>query len=107
MTVSNDTWFGRSIGPKQHMQMAQMRALENAKPLMRGTNNGISALVDHKGKIYQLAEQYQITVLSGIVQPRVGSTVFSKLRSWPIVFIALFICIALITTRNQHGEIKT
>jgi apolipoprotein N-acyltransferase len=107
MTVSNDTWFGRSIGPKQHMQMAQMRALENAKPLMRGTNNGISALVGHKGKIYQLAEQYQITVLSGIVQPRVGSTVFSKLRSWPIVFIALFICIALITTRNQHGEIKT
>ncbi len=107
MTASNDTWFGRSIGPKQHMQMAQMRALENAKPLMRGTNNGISALVDHKGKIYQLAEQYNITVLSGIVQPRVGSTVFSKLRSWPIVFIALFICIALITTRNQHGEIKT
>ena len=102
MTVSNDTWFGRSIGPKQHMQMAQMRALENAKPLMRGTNNGISALVDHKGRIYQLAEQHKIAALSGIVQPRIGATIFSKLRSWPIIFIALLICIVLVRARKQH-----
>jgi apolipoprotein N-acyltransferase len=74
----------------------------NAKPLMRGTNNGISALVDHKGRIYQLAEQHKIAALSGIVQPRIGATIFSKLRSWPIIFIALLICIVLVRARKQH-----
>jgi apolipoprotein N-acyltransferase len=101
MTVSNDAWFGRSIGPKQHMQMAQMRALENAKPLMRGTNNGISALVDHRGRIYQKIEQHQSSELSGIVQARVGATAFSKFRSWPTLFIVLLVCIVLIRTKNK------
>jgi len=101
MTVSNDAWFGRSIGPKQHMQMAQMRALENAKPLMRGTNNGISALVDHRGRIYQKIEQHQSSELSGIIQPRVGITAFSKFRSWPTLFIILLVCIVLIRTKNK------
>jgi len=99
--VSNDAWFGRSIGPKQHMQMAQMRALENAKPLMRGTNNGISALVDHRGRIYQKIEQHQSSELSGIVQARVGATAFSKFRSWPTLFIVLLVCIVLIRTKNK------
>jgi apolipoprotein N-acyltransferase len=102
MTVSNDTWFGRSIGPKQHMQMAQMRALENAKPLIRGTNNGISALVDHRGRIYQTIELHQTLALSGTVQPRVGATLFTKLRSWPLILIALLICISLVRARKQY-----
>ena len=106
MTVSNDAWFGRSIGPKQHMQMAQMRALENAKPLMRGTNNGISALVDHRGLIYQKIEQYETSELSGIVQPRVGVTAFSKFRSWPTLAIVLLICIILIRTKNKIAIVE-
>ena len=54
LTLSNDTWFGKSIGPKQHFQIARMRAIENRKPLIRATNDGISALITADGKVLSL-----------------------------------------------------
>lgn len=91
LTVSNDAWFGDSVAPAQHMQMARMRAIENAKPVMRGTNNGITAMVDHRGNITHQLEQFTTAVLTGEISPRNGETPFSKLASWPIVIFSLLI----------------
>ena len=75
LTVSNDAWFGDSIAPQQHMQMARMRAIENAKPLMRATNNGISALVNQRGEIYQQLPQFIRAELTGhIIRPELVLT---------------------------------
>jgi apolipoprotein N-acyltransferase len=66
---------------------------------MRGTNNGVTALVDHQGKIYQQLEQYSASELSGTVVPRVGQTFFNRFGSWPTVVLSLLICLGLVARR--------
>ncbi len=89
LTVSNDTWFGHSIAPDQHMQIAQMRALENGRWLIRSTNNGISALVNPQGQITAQAPRYQMAVLNGTVQTMQGLTPYQQLGVWPALILAL------------------
>src|SRR4030095_14864585 len=51
LTVSNDTWFGASLGPLQHLAIARMRALENGRDLIRATNHRGTALGDAAGRV--------------------------------------------------------
>lgn len=85
ITISNDSWFGNSIGPLQHLQMAQMRALENGRYMIRGTNNGVSAIIDHRGHITARTEQFVEDTLSGEVEVMLGSTPFSSFGSRPVI----------------------
>jgi apolipoprotein N-acyltransferase len=85
ITISNDSWFGRSIGPLQHLQMARMRALENGRYLIRGTNNGISAIIDHRGKIVSATGQFVEASLQGEVETMLGNTPFGSVGSTPVI----------------------
>lgn len=87
VTLSNDTWFGESLGPHQHMQMAQMRALENSRYLLRATNNGITAVVNEKGQIIDRLPQFEAGVLRSTVIPLEGVTPYSRLGDWPLLVI--------------------
>ena len=92
ITVSNDSWFGRSMGPLQHLQMARFRALETGRPLLRGTNNGVSAIIDHKGELLVTAPQFEEVVITGEVQPKTGLTPIMWLGSTPtLAFCGLLI----------------
>ena len=51
VNVSNDAWFGDSTAPHQHLDISRMRALEAGRPLLRATNGGITALIEHDGRI--------------------------------------------------------
>ncbi len=101
LTVSNDTWFGDSLALPQHLQMAQMRALENAKPLVRATNNGLTALVDHKGKVTGSIPAFAAGELAGKIQPRKGQTVFSMWGSWPCISLCVAIMAGLWRTKTK------
>ncbi|NOX20339.1 MAG: apolipoprotein N-acyltransferase [Nitrospirae bacterium] len=50
VNISNDAWFGETIGPLQHYQIATVRSIENRKPLIRVTNSGISGIIDQAGR---------------------------------------------------------
>ncbi|MEX1033206.1 MAG: apolipoprotein N-acyltransferase [Cellvibrionaceae bacterium] len=91
ITISNDAWFGASIGPLQHMQIAQMRALETGRYLIRATNNGVSALVNDKGEITGRTDRFVQQTLKGTVELRSGMTPFMRWGSEPIVFLCMLL----------------
>ncbi len=74
VNASNDAWFGDSIAPHQHLQIARMRAIEAARPMLRATNTGVSAIIDHRGGIVQRSPQFEAHVLRASVRPRIGRT---------------------------------
>jgi len=74
LTISNDTWFGTSIGPHQHLQMARMRALELGRYMIRATNNGISAIMNDKGDVMAQLPQFEATTLESTVQAMQSNT---------------------------------
>ena len=100
VNVSNDAWFGDSFAPHQHLQKARMRAIETGRPMLRGTNNGVSALIDQKGRILSVSPQFKEYVLTGEVQPMSGRTPFSIYGNWVVLgFSALSTLLLLILVR--------
>lgn len=93
LTVSNDTWFGRSHGPAQHMQIARMRALELGRPLLRATNSGLTAVVDAYGQTLAQAPDFETTTLSVRVPLVQGTTWFVRYGSWPLWCFASLIAL--------------
>ncbi|MGE7958364.1 apolipoprotein N-acyltransferase [Pseudomonas sp. NPDC089530] len=100
LTISNDTWFGTSIGPLQHLQMAQMRALEAGRWMIRATNNGVTGLIDPFGKITVQIPQFERGILYGEVVPMHNLTPYLQWRSWPLLILcALLFGWALLASR--------
>lgn len=104
LTVSNDTWFGASIGPHQHLQMAQMRARENAREMLRATSNGISAHIDRNGKLLSRSPQFEQFVLQGTAQAYRGHTPYQQWGNWPVLLLcsALLLLTATIKNTSKH-----
>ncbi|MEQ6889890.1 apolipoprotein N-acyltransferase [Halomonas sp. CS7] len=100
LTVSNDTWFGASIGPLQHLQMARLRALENGRPVIRATSNGVTALIDAQGRVTARAPQFETVVLEGEVMATQGLTPFTRTGSWPAWLLAALLVLPGLRRRS-------
>ena len=101
VNVSNDAWFGDSLAPHQHLQMARMRSMETARPMLRATNNGISAIIDHRGTVKNTSPQFEVAVLDGEIQPRQGATPYVTMGNWPVV-TGLFLVIGICGWLTRH-----
>ena len=105
INVSNDAWFGDSLAPHQHLGIARMRALENGRPLLRATNTGISAIIDHRGQVLGRVPAFERGLFSATIQPRAGLTPFARLgNGLAIVLAGLLLAGALyrrLTTRRR------
>ncbi|HHC74259.1 MAG TPA: apolipoprotein N-acyltransferase, partial [Thiothrix sp.] len=93
VNLSNDGWFTGSIEPAQHMQIARMRALETGRYLLRATNNGVSGIIDHKGRFIATADQYLQTTIKGKAQPFEGETPYVRWGNGFIFTVLAFILV--------------
>lgn len=74
VNVTNDAWFGRAGARYQHFQIARMRAIESRRFMLRAANDGVTAIIDERGRVVAQARQYEPAVLRGTAQPRTGWT---------------------------------
>jgi apolipoprotein N-acyltransferase len=93
VNVSNDAWFGDSIAPHQHLQMARMRALEAGRFMLRATNTGITVIISPRGLVVDKLPQFKTQVLDGVVQPYAGATPHARTGNYPVLGICLMILV--------------
>ena len=104
VNVSNDAWFGASASPHQHLQMAQMRAIEAGRYLLRATNTGISAIIDEKGRIIGRTRQFEPDAVATKVLLFTGSTPYVRFGDIPIVTLSLILLVGVLLFGNRKRK---
>lgn len=109
VNLSNDGWFGQSKAQAQHLNVQRLRAIENGKPMIRSTNDGITAIIDHNGNVTAAIPQYQPGILRGQVTPYSGKTLYSRYGDWTLwclLGIMMGLC-AMFARFRQANQPKT
>ena len=100
VNLSNVAWFGDSLAPAQHLQIARLRAIETGRMHLTATNTGITAAIDRDGRVLKQLAPFTEGRLEVMAQGYSGATPYVRLRDWPIVLLALgILAVAVIRVR--------
>jgi len=100
VNLSNVAWFGDSLAPAQHLQIAQMRALESGRMMLRATNTGMTAIVGVDGRVQAVLPPFTRGALVGEVRGYAGTTPYVRWGNWPVIVLALLLLV--ICARRRH-----
>lgn len=89
--LSNDSWFGPTFGPLQHLNIARMRCLELQKPMLRATNSGVTAFISREGLVTEALPTDEAGVLQGSITCARGMTPYARWGSIPVIILALLL----------------
>ena len=89
VNVSNVAWFGDSLAPSQHLQIARLRAIETGRMHLTATNSGVTAAIDRDGRVLAQLPQFAAGRLEIAAQGYAGATPYVRLRDWPTLVGAL------------------
>ena len=102
LNITNDAWFGNSIGPYQHFHMARMRAAENGLPLIRSANTGISAVIDAYGRVRASMALETKGTLDAELPISLPETLYRQFGDRPL-FVLIFVSFLLIIYQRSRG----
>lgn len=95
MNVSNIAWFGDTVAVDQHLNISRLRALELGRPMLRATNTGATAIIDHRGQVQGLLPRFTRGSLVGSFEGREGLTPYARWAAafglWPLWGLALVV----------------
>ncbi len=94
VNVSNDAWFGDSIAPSQHLQIARVRAAEAGRYLLRATNTGVSGIINPRGDVVASSPPFEPHVLRGVVRGFTGSTPYARWGNYAVVIAMLMLLLS-------------
>jgi len=108
LNISNDGWFGDTGAPYQHLNMARMRAIENRRWLLRGTNTGITGSIDPYGRVVTRAPRHQRIALDAPYAYRSDTTFYTRHGDLFAYLCAIMTIVAvLVRVRFRAGVIRT
>jgi len=102
VNISEDAWFGKTIGPDQHFAKAIFRSIENNVFLVRSANKGFSAFIDNKGTIKKLLTPGE----TGVIELNIPliNNVQKKYKIDLIFLILLSTCVLIFITFKKKNE---
>ena len=100
VNVSNVAWFGDSLAPAQHLQIARMRALETGRVYLTASNTGISAAIWPDGSVRHQLKQFVQSRIDFEVRGYGGATPYVRFGDWPAVLLAL-LALAFVALRGR------
>lgn len=107
VNLTNDAWFGNSAGSRQHLENARMRAIESRLPLLRATNDGVTALVSPKGVILSELRDPQTGavrepgfILGEIELTSPSATLYTRAGDWPVWISCAMVVLGLVRVRD-------
>jgi apolipoprotein N-acyltransferase len=92
--MSNVAWFGDSLAPSQHLQIARLRAIESGRMHLAATNTGVTAAIDRDGRVLARLPQFHEGRLEIAAQGYSGTTPYLRFADLPILVLALAILVA-------------
>ena len=102
LNITNDAWFGRTPGPYQHFAQSRLRTIEEGIPMVRAANNGISAIIDSRGRIERELPLGATGVLDGGLPNVLPPTLFARFPLSSIFLVWVFALVfALFPTRKN------
>jgi apolipoprotein N-acyltransferase len=96
VNVSNMAWFGDSLAPAQHLQMARLRAIETGRMHLAATNTGITAAIDRDGRVLARLPQFAEGRLEVNARGYTGITPYARWLDWPVVVVSLLVISAAV-----------
>ena len=104
VNISEDGWFGNSIGPYQHFSHAIFRSVEEGKNLIRSANNGISAFINSKGQIINQIESTRKGVIEIKNLKKTKKTLFSSYGNKIFLYFLLFYIILIFFLKTRETK---
>ena len=101
INLSNTAWFGDSLAQPQHLQIAQMRAIETGRTMLRATNTGMTAIISPKGIVTAVLPPFTAAALTASAQGYTGLTPYAR---WGNVLTLLLAGLACLPSRRQSAK---